>query len=650
MPLIKQGPVATLRRMLRALISHFQKAAHHPKVLAVGGFAHETARVLRIYGIQVWRARGFWIRILLCWSVGAALVLSDESLNYDTRLQVRGPRPSIAPVVLIDVSEKDWAAFNHDGRNILRPLKEVFTFTDAFFWSTQAWRKFLNLLLAASPASVGVTFYFGENIRFPALPPGTLEVFEDPRIVWGADVDSGGRMLVPAFSTGYNGNVGIRNLRADDDGIVRRFVSSREAFPHLAVRVVEVAVPERSAQLAQIYNRSALINYAGAANTFQVYTFGDVLSGRIRSDALRGKIVLVGSIGSSADQLQTPLGRMSRVEVIANIVDNVYLNRSIKRSSNSLYLLLLSLLMLASIWALRTYPQSVALVFFILIGVIWSAAGAWMFDSHFLWIPIFAPITQLAITYIVFLSFQLALNEQRTWRLEQEQRFVTETEKLKTNFVSMMSHDLKTPIAKIQAICDRLMATTPDSPISTDLKTLRRSSDDLHRYIQSILQVTKIEAKDFKISKEVTDINENIERVMARLTPLAEERKINIFARLEPMFSIEADTTLIQEVIHNLIENAIKYTPPGGQVLVRSEEKDDNITVLVEDTGPGIAPSEQNEIWGKFTRGSQAGESSKGTGLGLYLVKYFVELHGGKVFLASELGHGVKIGFSIPAA
>jgi two-component system phosphate regulon sensor histidine kinase PhoR len=169
--------------------------------------------------------------------------------------------------------------------------------------------------------------------------------------------------------------------------------------------------------------------------------------------------------------------------------------------------------------------------------------------------------------------------------------------------------------------------------------------------------VTKVEAKDFQIQKEVTDINEDIDRVMQRLQPLAREKGILIETNLEPMFSIEVDTTLIQEVIHNLIENAIKYTPPkdesgrGGRVTVSSQEKDDNVVVVVEDTGPGIDPEDQKDIWQKFTRGRNqlsAGVEVKGTGLGLYLVKYFIELHGGHVFLESTLGKGTRVGFTIP--
>ncbi len=604
-------------------------------------------KLLHFGMLKAWRTRTFWIRAGLCWCVGAALIFNEESSNFDLRFQIRGPRPTTNKIVIVDVSEKDWADFNPDNRNILRPLKEVMSFTDAFFWSTPAWKKLLTHLLSAQPAAVGVTFFFGENIHIPYISGDTRDLFEDERVVWGADLDPAGRVLVPAFASAYNTNVGVRAVHADDDGNVRRFASAPLYFPSLPVRIAQLADPKIVSNVRQ-YQSNTLINYRGGASSFRVVTFSDVISNRIAPETLRNAVILVGNLGSSAEQMQTPLGRMSRVEVIANIVDNVIGRRSLHRAPDFVYLLLLLALMAGSLAVISMYPQSVALVFFTMTGILWAAASCWLFDTLYFWLPVLAPITQLTVTYIIFLSFQLSVNEQRAWRLEQEQRFALETEQLKTNFVSMMSHDLKTPIAKIQAICDRLLATAREPALEQDLKTLRRSSDDLHRYIQSILQVTKVEAKDFKITLEVTDINENIERVIGRLMPLANERQIRLETRLEPMFSIEADTNLLQEVIHNLIENAIKYTPASGQVIVRSEEKDDNVVVVVEDTGPGIAPEEQAAIWEKFTRGRGQALESKGTGLGLYLVKYFVELHGGKVFLESVPQQGTKIGFTLP--
>ncbi|NUN07229.1 MAG: histidine kinase, partial [Bdellovibrio sp.] len=238
--------------------------------------------------------------------------------------------------------------------------------------------------------------------------------------------------------------------------------------------------------------------------------------------------------------------------------------------------------------------------------------------------------------------------EQKNFHLQQEQEYLQELERLKNNFVSLISHDLKTPIAKIQAIVDRLLTQHQDPDLNQDLRSLRLYGDELNRYIQSILKVLRVESRDFKIHTEVGDINEVIEEALHTLRPLAREKNVAIHTALEPMFSLEFDTTLIKEVIINLVENAIKYTPPGGRIEVISEESEDHVHVIVKDTGEGIKPEDLEKVWGKFTRGSDQDLKSKGTGLGLYLVKYFIELHGGKVRMESSLGQGTTVAFTLP--
>src|SRR5690606_10376599 len=174
--------------------------------------------------------------------------------------------------------------------------------------------------------------------------------------------------------------------------------------------------------------------------------------------------------------------------------------------------------------------------------------------------------------YVVFLGYQLTLKENEAWRLEQEKKFFSEIEQLKNNFVSLISHDLKTPIAKIQAICDRLLAQPASADVHEGLERLRQESSVLHRYIQSILKMSRVESRDFKLNKEAADINEMIETVVSQLTPLIQQKHIHLELNLEPIFSIELDSLLIQEVILNLIENAVKYTPEKGSIEVSSRE------------------------------------------------------------------------------
>src|SRR5690606_891512 len=117
----------------------------------------------------------------------------------------------------------------------------------------------------------------------------------------------------------------------------------------------------------------------------------------------------------------------------------------------------------------------------------------------------------------------------------------------------------------------------------------------------------------------------------------------------EPLFSLRYDVRLMKRVIANLVENAIKYSPENTAITVSSKDEHDRVLVSIEDQGFGISAEEQGKIFGKFYRGHSAGKSgSKGTGLGLYLVKYFVELHKGGVTVSSAEGKGSRFTVSLP--
>src|SRR5205085_8257321 len=121
-------------------------------------------------------------------------------------------------------------------------------------------------------------------------------------------------------------------------------------------------------------------------------------------------------------------------------------------------------------------------------------------------------------------------------QLQQAKRYLEEIEEIKNNFLSLISHDLKTPIAKIQAVADRLLSTLHDEKLSQDLKTVKSSSQDLHRYIQSILQVIRVESTDFQARKAPSDINEIVSKAVDDLMPLAKEKNLTLTHNLEPMF------------------------------------------------------------------------------------------------------------------
>jgi signal transduction histidine kinase len=294
------------------------------------------------------------------------------------------------------------------------------------------------------------------------------------------------------------------------------------------------------------------------------------------------------------------------------------------------------------------YPQNVALVILIWISTLWTALSIWVFDSLYFWLPIGSAIGTIGVTYFLLLGYQTNKIERKHYQLQKEQKYLHELEQLKNNFVSLISHDLKTPIAKIQAILDRLMLRESSGELQADLKSLRQSNEELNRYIQSVLRMLRVESRDFKLHIEAADINEIIQDVHKQLEPLAQEKNIFISMNLEPLFSSEFDQTLIREVMVNVVENAIKYTPAGGTIQISSVEDKDKTLVQVQDTGEGIEEAEMENIWGKFVRGKKQDLKTKGTGLGLYLVKFFIELHGGEVWLESKIGAGTKVSFNLP--
>lgn len=595
--------------------------------------------------VKIWSLRSFISRVGFCWAMGIAFLFFDESQNFDQRFRLRGEFLKSNNIVLVLISESDWASFSSPDFNFIRPMKEVGYLTDSYYWQEETWGLLLDQLLKSNPAGIGVSFYFGENISRLSENPYRKHIFQDPRIVWGAQLDSEGRVLFPRFSGPRNTNTGLLYLPTDSDGIVRRLPKMSAALPEFGKRLVQAAGYKTPSNL-----KVRPINFHGPPISFQTMQIERILKGQIKPAEVEGKFIIIGSKDSPGHLLPTPLGLMTKAEIMANVTDNTIRNQWIKIADRKIYIAFLGIILLISVLIIRSYPQAVALVFCLCLAAVIVSLSTWSFDSQFFWIPVLAPLIQLFVTFVIFLSYQLSLNEKKNWQLEQEKKYLFEIEQLKNNFVSLFSHDLKTPIAKFQAIVDRLLRSSRDEELMGDLATLRSTSLDLHRYIQTILNITRVESQDFRLQKTAVDINEVIQKVIEEIGTLAQEKKLNISTQLAPLFSIEIDADLIHEVVLNLIENAVKYSNPGGQITVISDEIDDFVVVRVIDNGDGIEPEEVVQIWNKFYRGKKHGMTTKGTGLGLYLVKYFIELHGGKVSLKSQIGAGTEVSFQLPLA
>ncbi|HTM52793.1 MAG TPA: ATP-binding protein [Pirellulales bacterium] len=229
---------------------------------------------------------------------------------------------------------------------------------------------------------------------------------------------------------------------------------------------------------------------------------------------------------------------------------------------------------------------------------------------------------------------------------------LTEHDRLKTEFFSNVSHELRTPLTMIIAPVDRLIESTKSLPseASRMLEMVRINGYRLLDLINRLLDFSKLEAGQMRLRLDRCDLNQLVDKLIMAATPLAQERGITLETDCDPdLGAFGADEEKVDTIISNLISNAIKFTPRGGTIRVETHQADDRVWVSITDSGIGIDPSQCQRIFERFVQvdGSSSREFS-GTGLGLSLVKGLVELHGGAIYVQSQLGKGSRFWFDLP--
>ncbi len=231
-----------------------------------------------------------------------------------------------------------------------------------------------------------------------------------------------------------------------------------------------------------------------------------------------------------------------------------------------------------------------------------------------------------------------------------------EVSQMKNDFVSHVSHELKTPLASITAYSEMLVDGEADDEQTRKefYEVIQTQAQRLNRLIEDILNVSRIESGLIKVQKEPVSLTVLIEQQMQMIKGFAEEKDITVTGQKPIVFDqVLADKDMISQVIVNLLSNAVKYTPAGGSVEIRTDvnEVDAIARVTVTDTGVGIPPDEIDHVFDKFYRVGANNKQAKGTGLGLNLVRQIVEkVHSGRVFVTSEVGVGSTFGFELPLA
>lgn len=230
-----------------------------------------------------------------------------------------------------------------------------------------------------------------------------------------------------------------------------------------------------------------------------------------------------------------------------------------------------------------------------------------------------------------------------------------ESSRIKSEFLANMSHELRTPLNSIIGFSDMLLTETFGSLNKKQfnyVNNISASGKHLLELINSVLDLSKVEAGKMELNYEEVEIIPVFKEVKDVLGPMAAKKNIALKCNMSEQFpiSIYADRIKFKQILYNLINNAIKFTDSGGHVSFDASIKDNMLYVSVTDTGIGISESDRKKLFSPFGQlDSSTAKVHQGTGLGLYIVKMFVELHGGEVWVTSTPGEGSTFSLCIPS-
>ena len=392
------------------------------------------------------------------------------------------------------------------------------------------------------------------------------------------------------------------------------------------------------------------------------YSFADLVEGKIPERTLKDKIVLVGSFQRETpsdftllNSLQNPVP-IPKLLVQANILDSI-LNQQglaeIPPTPLAILCFLLSVIVVIASFRIRP-TRLIGLTIVLLAGM--ALISLLLFQPIPLlgnrWLPLGAPILSLTLSFYLMIPLRLYSEHRKRFALEKENRILHEVEELKTNFIQLVTHDLKTPVARIQGLTEQLRRSLGETLKLEDrdlIEHLLGANHELNNFIGSLLELTKLDSQGIRVSLQSRDINPLLESVVSKLRFNARAKKITIETDFEPLFPIRIDSELISKVLSNLIDNAIKYSPENTTVFLATRETGDRVTVTIRDEGPGIPESEIPNLFSRFYRiKNDQNYRVKGTGLGLYLSKYFIEAHQGTIEVQSKNGAGTTFTLTLP--
>jgi two-component system, OmpR family, sensor histidine kinase KdpD len=256
------------------------------------------------------------------------------------------------------------------------------------------------------------------------------------------------------------------------------------------------------------------------------------------------------------------------------------------------------------------------------------------------------------LLFVALVTGQLADGARRGAETAREAAIARRSDELKTALLRAVTHNLRTPLASIKASVSGLRqpeATFAEEDRAELLAEIEEEADRLDRLVTNLLDASRLEAGGVTVSRHPQDLAELIgvvvDRLQLRLGISARRVALEIPDELPP---VSCDYTQIDQVLTNLLENALIHTPPGTAVIARAERDNGAVRVEILDSGPGIPPSDRDRLFRPFERGRTR---APGTGLGLTIARGFVEAHGGKLWLEDQdSAPGARFVFTLPVA
>lgn len=234
-------------------------------------------------------------------------------------------------------------------------------------------------------------------------------------------------------------------------------------------------------------------------------------------------------------------------------------------------------------------------------------------------------------------------------------RDVTElrrTEAVRRDFVANVSHDLRTPIASLKALVETLLDGALEDPsVARDfLSRMEVEVDDLVRLVEQLLQLSRVEAGQLELHTSPGAVGDVIRRVAERMQAQATLKEVEIAVTVPlELPAAEFDAERIEQVLVNLMQNAIKFSPRHGRTTMSASSNGDEIVVAVADRGPGLDPGDVERIFERFYKADRS-RAASGSGLGLAIAKHMIQLHGGRIWVENDFGRGATFKFSLPRA